>query len=83
MEIPDVAGEAVGQPLERRNRRARPTQVVDVGVGSAHGGGAGSSSMCARRTARGEGAGGGFDGVVAWLVAVPDEDLFRNIVGFL
>lgn len=74
-EIPDTAAEAIGQRRKRASRRARRGQV-EVEVGRAHGGG-----MCTRSRAWGKCI--RFDGVAAWLMAVADEDVFRNIVGFL
>lgn len=89
VETPDTAAEAIGQHPQRPSRRARRGQEkIDVRVGGAHGaergGGAGSGDVrgTGRRT-RGEGGGGGFAGVAAWLMPVTDEDVFRSIVGFL
>ena len=84
VEILDTADEVIGeQPQQRPSRRARRGRVkVEVGVDGALGGGV-SSSVRARRRVGGEGVGGGFDGVAAWLMAVPDEEVFRKIVGFL
>lgn len=58
---------------------------VEVNVGGARGragGGSGSGARAQRRAER-DGAGGGFDGVAAWLMEVPDAALFRKIMGFL
>ena len=86
VEIPDNE-----RRQERPNRRCRQGQVkveVQVGVGGARGAerGRGAGSGEVHRTGRragGEGAGGGFDDVAAWLMALTNEDVFRNIVGFL
>lgn len=63
---------------------------VEVTVGGARMGGAGGAESSAAgrggRRATGEGSGGGrggFDSVAAWLMALTDEDVFRNIVSFL
>ena len=88
VEIPETA---------RPSRRARRVEVkVEIQVGRAcamqGGGGAGSSrsigggsssDVFSSRRAGGEGVGGGFDGLAAWLMAVTEETVFRNIVGFL
>ena len=87
VEIPDTPAQTVGQPQERPSRRANRGQVK-VEIRGAHGGrgGRGGAGSCSRRAGRrgeGEGGGGGFDGVAAWLMGLQDEDVFRNIVGFL
>lgn len=61
---------------------------VEVQVSGAHAGGArigGGRSSDGNRTTRAgdEGAGGGYDGVPAWLMAIADEDVFRKIVGYV
>ena len=84
VEIPDSAGGAIGQSRKRPIRRARRGEVkVEVGVGGAHGGGAGSSGMCAMKRAGDEGVGSGFDGVAAWLMVVDEANVFRKVLGFL
>ena len=92
VEIPDSSGaEGAGQPPERPSRRVRRREVkVEVGLSGASAGGAGvtrgarsSNVHSAGRAAGGERAGGGFDGVAAWLMAVTEEQVFRNIMGFL
>ena len=87
VEIPDTLAQAVGHPQERPSRRARRGQVK-VEIRGAHGGGGGaesvgSNSRCAVRRAGAEGTSGGFDGVAAWLIGLQDDEVFRNIVGFL
>eukprot|EP00752_Nemacystus_decipiens_P009818 g8762.t1 len=79
VEVPNTA-EARVRPHRRPRRRARRSQVkVEVTMGGAHHGeeeGAGS------RAGTGAG-GGGFDALVAWLMVLTEEDVFRTIVEFL
>ena len=91
VEIPDTA-EAIGQPQGRPSRRARRGQVeLDVPIGGAQNDGelwSGNSARAGTRAAREGSSGcggcdGGFDGVAAWLMALTDDEVFRNIVGFL
>eukprot|EP00752_Nemacystus_decipiens_P009765 g8721.t1 len=89
VQIPDSSDEGVGRPQQRPSRRSRREQVkVEVQVGGVHGAegreGAGSSNVRSTDgTAGGEGYVGGFDRVAAWLMAVKDQGVFRNIVEFL
>ena len=94
VEIPNTAAGAVEQqPRQRSSRRARRGRAAnEVQVGGAHGarGGRGGGSISSsssvgtrRRKAGDEGVGGGFDGVAAWLMGLGDDNVFRNIVGFL
>eukprot|EP00752_Nemacystus_decipiens_P009763 g8719.t1 len=83
VEAPDTTARAIGQRPQCPSYRARRGQVEAEVVGGAHGGIADSSCVCASRRAKSEGAGGGFDGVMAWLMSLNDGDVFSAIVGFL
>ncbi|CAM9778621.1 unnamed protein product [Ectocarpus fasciculatus] len=91
VEVPDTAATAIGQTRKRPTGRGRRVEVkVEVEVGGAHAHGRGGGTAVGSGTARpqrrsggGEGADGSFDVVAAWLTTVPDEDVFRKIVGFL
>ncbi|CAM9452242.1 unnamed protein product [Ectocarpus sp. 12 AP-2014] len=87
VEIPAAAVEATEQSQERPRRRARTRQVkVEVEVVGTNGGGGGAGARSGARTrieAAREGTVGGFDGLLAWMMALAEEDVFRRIVGFL
>ena len=92
VEIPDTT-EAIEQPQQGRpsQRSRRGHMNVEVTMGGvpnrAAGETAGSRAWGGGRRRGGReglgGGGGGFGGVAAWLVVLEEEDVFRNIVGFL
>ncbi|CAM9342649.1 unnamed protein product [Scytosiphon promiscuus] len=83
-----TAVEAIGGWPARpaSTRRARRGRVkIELGSQELQGsrGGTESSSKCGERRAARTGDGGGFDVLVAWLVVLRDEDVFRKIIGFV
>lgn len=82
--IEAVGGRPEGRPSTHRARRTRVK--IEVGLSGFHGSGAGDTESSKASGERGSGtlgSGGGFDVVVAWLVMLRDEDVFRKIIGFV